>query len=105
MTYRPPAEYSDHELADAWIDAYREWSKDYRNREARALVDALTVEMRSRGYIPPRERVAAEVASIAAQLRAKEVSIVPEPPVVISKRLEDDLMNFIAAAKRGASDR
>jgi hypothetical protein len=74
-------------------------AKDFKNRDVRAAVDALTDEIRLRGYIPPRARVAAEIAAIAAQIRSGDVHSSTKPADDIGKNLEDELMGFVAAAK------
>lgn len=100
MTEHPFQNMTDQELADAWVDAYRAMAKDFQNRDVRSAVDALTDEIRLRGYIPPRARVAAEIASIAAQIRAGDGHSSTKPADVVGKHLEDELMGFLATAKR-----
>ncbi len=95
------SDISDHQLADAWTAAYQAWAVDYRDREARVALDALTDEHRQRGLVPPRDRVTAEIAAVAAQMRSGDLSIVPEQADLLGKKLEDDLMEFIDEAKRG----
>jgi len=58
-----------------------------------------------RGDTPPRERVAAEIANIASQIRTSKASIVLGAPEMDGKRLEDHLMAFAADAKRETTDR
>lgn len=104
MTERPFGNMTRHELADAWVDAYRAMAKDFRNRDVRSAVDALTDEIRLRGFAPPRVRVAAEIAAIAAEIRAGDVQSSAKPADVVGKHLEDELMGFVAAAKRNRAE-
>lgn len=94
MTDRPYQHIADHELADEWVSAFKELAKDYKRNGALAAVDAIADEIRARGIVRPIERVAAEMADIAAQMRAAYQ--MPPPMQRIRAELDDDLMTFVA---------
>jgi hypothetical protein len=100
MAHNSLKKLTDPELADLWVAAYQSWAVDYRDRDARADLDAVTAEIRLRGLVPPRDRVAAEIADVAAQMRSSDASIVPGQAEVVGRHLEDDLMSFVDEAKR-----
>lgn len=78
----------------------RAWARDFRDRDARAVLDEVTDKMRRRGLVPARDRVAAEIAAVAAQMRSRDTPLVPDQTDVVGKKLEDDLFAFVAEAKR-----
>ena len=94
MTDRPYQHIPDHELADAWVNAFKEMSKDYKRSGALAVVDSIADEIRARGIVRPVERVAGELAEIAKQMRAGYA--MPSPMPRIRAELDNELTAFVA---------
>jgi hypothetical protein len=94
VTDRPYAHIGDNDLTEEWVSAFKDMAKDYKRAGALTVVDALGDEIRVRGIARPIERVAAELAEMAAQMRAASAG--PVPARRIEMDLDEDLMTFVA---------
>lgn len=75
MASRPHSDLTDHELALAWMTAFKVMAQDVRNEHARMLVTAFGDEMSARGQAPPLEQVVEDVQAIREQTLALEAPI------------------------------